>query len=117
LQAKLETEEAIQSGNHRYNSMLNERMNREDTFIKQVECLKLEVAGKARQLRDCETELARVKEDTSAAQIRKEGLWEDERRVAKAQHAQVGVLLYHKQMLYHLNAVSSDAVPLRFSRH
>lgn len=50
LQAQQETEAAIQDGNRKYSDMLAQRMTLEDELHSQIEDLKLQMAGKDREL-------------------------------------------------------------------
>ena len=81
LQAKQETEESIQSGNQKYNSMLAQRMHQEDELRQQIEDLKLAAAGKEREL----VMLAREKDASIAsgrdAVLEAKKAWELERAV------------------------------------
>lgn len=90
LQAQEETEEAIKEGNHRYNSMLNDRMNKEDQLRRSIESLKLEVATKDSKAKSLQDDIAKTEADAAAAQARQHKSWEVERRAAAAQQEQVG---------------------------
>ena len=88
MQARNETEEAIQAGNHRFNAMLHERMSAEERLNAQIGSLKLEVAAKeqnAAALREARD--ASVADGQRALQ-RAEAAWEEQERALRAQHDQ-----------------------------
>lgn len=89
LQAQEETEEAIQTGNHRYNSMLHESMNTQDDLAKQIAALKLDVSGKAGEMRDLDSQMKLLRKESEEAQGRQLKSWEEERRAAAQQKEQV----------------------------
>lgn len=89
FQAQQETQEAIQSGNHRYNAMLHENMNKQDDLSKQVDALKLEVAGKAGEVRDLESRITLLRKDSEESQARQLKSWEEQQRAAENQREQV----------------------------
>jgi hypothetical protein len=85
LQAKEETEEAIQAGNHRFNAMLHERMGAEERLAAQIEQLKLEVAGRERDAAALREERARAEDEGRVALARGERAGEEQRRALQAQ--------------------------------
>lgn len=89
VQAKEETEEAVKKGNHEFNAMLHERMTAEEKLTKQLEALKLSLAGKEQAV----AEAARGRDADAAAAAaaaeRREAAWEAERRALQGEHAQV----------------------------
>jgi hypothetical protein len=89
MQAQEETEEAIQAGNHRYNSMLYESMNTQDNLVKKMDALKLEIAGKASEVRCLDSEMSRLQKEHEETQSRQLKFWEDERCAAEKQKEQV----------------------------
>lgn len=89
MQAQEETEEAIQAGNHRYNSMLHESMNKQDELCKKMDSLKLEIAGKAGEVRDLESQMNLLRKDSEESQSRQSKSWEEERRATDKQKEQV----------------------------
>jgi hypothetical protein len=95
MQAQQETEEAIQAGNHRYNSMLHENMNTRDELCQKMEALKLEIAGKAGEVRDLDSKMKRLQKDSEESQCRQLKSWEEERRAAEKQKEQVRLLVLH----------------------
>lgn len=92
MQAREETEEAIQSGNHRYNSMLHDSMNKQDNLNRQIDALKLKIAGKAGEVRDLETQMSSLRIDAEEFKSRQLKSWEEERNAASAQRDQVRFL-------------------------
>lgn len=89
MQAQEETEEAIQAGNHRYNSMLHESMNKQDDLSRKMDSLKLEIAGKVGEVRDLENQMNLLRKDSEESQGRQHKSWEDERRATEKQKEQV----------------------------
>eukprot|EP00892_Ulva_mutabilis_P012739 jgi/Ulvmu1/9838/UM056_0079.1 len=80
-----ETEEAIKEGNHRYNAMLNERMNKEDQLRRSMEKIKLEVASKDSSVKALQDDIAKQQKDVAIAQARQQKAWDEERRAAAVQ--------------------------------
>lgn len=89
MQAKEETEEAIKEGNHRYNSMLNDRMNKVDQLMRSMESLKLELASKDASVKSLQDEIAKQEAEAAATQARQQKARDEERKAAVAQQAQV----------------------------
>lgn len=89
MQAQEETEEAIKEGNHRYNSMLNERMNKEDNLRRSIESIKLEMASKDSVINALQHDLDKQGEEAGIAHARQHKAWEEERRAAAVRHEQV----------------------------
>lgn len=88
-QAREETEEAIQAGNHRYNAMLHENMNKQDGLCQRLDEAKRDQDRKAGQVKDLESQMALLQKESEQAQGRQQKSWEDERRAAQKQQEQV----------------------------
>jgi hypothetical protein len=89
VQAKEETEEAIQAGNHRYNAMLHERMTTEDRLNEHIGKLKLEIAGKERERTTLSRDMEAAAAEGAASLSRQVAAWQDERHALQCQMDQV----------------------------
>ena len=89
MQAKHETEEAIQAGNHSFNAMLHERMGAEERLSAQVEQLKLDIAGKEQEFAALRSAQQQAQKEGTAALQRDEAAWAEQRSVLEQQHEQV----------------------------
>ena len=89
VQAKQETEKAIQAGNHSFNAMLHERMGAEEKLSAQVEQLKLDITGKEQEAAALRSAQQQAQKDGAAALQRGEAAWAEQRSVLERQHEQV----------------------------
>ena len=69
--------------------MLHESMNKQDALSKQVDALKLEVAGKAGEVLNLESKITLLQKDWEESQGRQVKSWEEQRRAAENQKEQV----------------------------
>lgn len=89
VQAREETEEAIQSHNHRYNAMLNEHIGKEERLADQIEQLKLSVADATRSLSEAQRQHSAAAGEAAATLARSRAAWDEERRAVQRTHDQV----------------------------
>lgn len=74
--------------------MLYESMNKQDELSRKMEALKLDIAGKAGEVRDLENQMTLARKDSEESQSRQLKSWEEERRAAEKQKEQVCVDLH-----------------------
>ena len=89
MQAREETEEAIQSHNQRYNAMLHEHISKEEQLAGQIEQLKLSVADATRSLSEAQQQHHMAAAEATATLSRNCTAWEDERRALQRAHERV----------------------------